>query len=266
MIIDCHTHAFPDDLAPRAIESLSQCSNISPFTDGTLAGLRDSMRKAGIDKSIVAPIATKPAQVAGINVWAAVIKRRNRKLISLGTLHPNQDDWMPDINQLIRDGIPGIKLHPEYQSFFVDSPEVIPMYRAIADAGLFVLFHAGIDIGLPPPVHCTPDRLARVLDAVPHLKVIAGHMGGYKYWGDVERYLAGRELYFDTAYCFNDMGADRLTALIKSHGVEQILFGTDSPWTDQSVEIAHIRSLPLTPSEIDAILGGNAARLLRLSR
>ncbi len=262
MTIDIHTHAFPDEIAPRAIEALSKCSGVAPNTDGTLAGLADSMRRAGIDKSVVAPIATKPAQVASINRWSAESNRGHDDIICLGTLHPDQDDWRPDIEGLVGDGIPGIKLHPDYQLFFVDDARVIPMYRALADAGLFLLFHAGVDIGLPPPVHCTPDRLARVLDAIPDLTVIAAHMGGYKCWDDVERYLAGRDLFFDTCYTFADLGADRMTALIKAHGPERVLFGTDSPWTDQAAELANIRSLELDPTEIDAILGGNAQRLL----
>lgn len=263
MIIDFHTHAFPDEIAPRAMEALSKCSGVAPHTDGTLGGLSDSMRKAGICKSVVAPIATKPAQVASITRWAAEMNRQHDNVVCLGSLHPDQDDWRPDIEQLVAAGIPGVKFHPDYQLFFVDEARVTPMYCSIADAGLFVLFHAGVDIGLPPPVHCTPDRLARVLDAVPDLAIIAAHMGGYKCWDDVERYLAGRDLFFDTCYTFADLGMQRMTALIKAHGPERVLFGTDSPWTDQAAEVANIRALPLDPVEIDAILGGNAQRLLR---
>jgi predicted TIM-barrel fold metal-dependent hydrolase len=126
-----------------------------------------------------------------------------------------------------------------------------------------LLFHAGVDIGLPPPVHCPPERLSRVLDAAPNLTVIAGHMGGYQCWDDVHKHLAGRDLYFDTSYSLADMGAEGMAALIRAHGADKILFGTDSPWTDQEPEIAGIRTLPLEKSETDAILGGNALRLLK---
>jgi predicted TIM-barrel fold metal-dependent hydrolase len=57
-----------------------------------------------------------------------------------------------------------------------------------------------------------------------------------------------------------------MTALIKSHGADKILFGTDSPWTDQAEEIASIRALPLEYNEIDAILGKNASILLQLTK
>lgn len=262
-IIDIHTHIFPDELAPRAMAVLSDNCKSLPLLDGTCAGLLASMDKAGVDKSAIMPIATKPSHVRSINKWAADISRKHNKLISFGTLHPAQDDWRDEIGQLVADGIPGVKLHPDYQNFFVDDSDLVPIYKALADAGLILLFHAGVDIGLPPPVHCTPGRLARVLDSVPELKIIAAHMGGYDRWDDVKKYLAGRDLYFDTSYSLTDLGADKMAELIKAHGVDKVLFGTDSPWTGQAAEIAGIRALPLANDEINAILGGNAARLLR---
>lgn len=262
MIIDIHTHAFPDELAPRALEVLTANCDVQPTTDGTCAGLRESMRRAGIDKSAIMPIATKPAQVRGINRWAAGINQANDGLICFGSLHPMQEDLREEIDRLVADGVPGVKFHADYQEFFVDEPSLTPMYRALADARLIVLFHAGVDIGLPPPVHCTPDRLARVLDAAPDMTVIAAHMGGYMCWEDVERYLVGRQLYFDTSYSLADLGADRMTALMNAHGADKVLFGTDAPWTDQLAEVEGIRALGLSDEEVAAVLGGNAERVL----
>lgn len=262
MIIDIHTHTFPDELAARAIEVLYNNCGVSPVLDGTNAGLVTSMKSAGVDKSAIMPIATKPSQVRSINSWAAMVNSQYKDLICFGTLHPKQDDWFREIAQLRADGIKGIKLHPDYQEFFVDEPELFPMYQALADAGLILLFHAGIDIGLPPPVHCTPERLARVLDAVPDLTIIAAHMGGYQCWDEAERYLVGRDLYLDTSYTIADLGPKRMTAMIKAHGPSRILFGTDSPWTDQAAEIAAIRALNLTEDQIADVLGDNAAHLL----
>ncbi len=262
MIIDMHAHAFPDALAARALEALTQNCDVHPFTDGTCAGLQASMRIAGINKSAIMPIATKPAQVRSINSWALEVSQQYEDLICFGTLHPRQTDWQAEIDRLVADGIPGIKLHPDYQEFFVDDLDVLPMYTALADAGLILLFHAGVDIGLPSPVHCTPERLSRVLNEVPSLTVIAAHMGGYSHWDDVERYLLGRELYFDTSYSHTDLGSERMVALMRGHGIHRILFATDSPWTDQRAEVAGIRALPLTDDEITMVLSSNAVRVL----
>ncbi len=262
MIIDMHTHAFPDALAERAVRSLAATAQVEPHSDGTCAALRASMRRAGIGLSVIAPIATKPSQARAINAWAAAVNRQYDDLICFGSIHPAQDDWAAEIARMLADGLRGVKFHGDYQDFFADEPRMLPIYRALADAGLIVLFHAGVDIGLPPPVHCTPERLARVLDQVPQMTAIASHMGGYAQWHDVERWLLGRELFFDTSYAQADMGAEYMTALIEAHDPARVLFGTDSPWTDQAAEVAAFRELPLTEVAQAAVLGDNAARLL----
>jgi predicted TIM-barrel fold metal-dependent hydrolase len=263
MIIDFHTHAFTDELAPRALEILSERSGIQPYTNGTCSGLLESMDRAGIDASVIAPIATKPSQVRNINKWAVQVSAEYEgRLICFGTLHPEQKDWRDEIHRLLEDGIVGIKLHPDYQGFYVDDPQMFPMYQEIAYAKLVLLLHSGVDIGLPPPVHCTPDRLARVLSSFPELTIVAAHMGGYKYWDEVERHLVGRNVYFDTSYSLDYLGAERMVSLIRAHGVDRILFATDSPWASQTKEVNGIRGLPLTEAETAAILGGNALHLL----
>ncbi len=263
MIIDFHTHTFPDELAQRAITALSQRAGVPALTDGTNDGLRASMQRAGITYAVIAPIATRPAQVRAINSWAAAVTARHPELVCLGTLHPALADWQEEIDRLHAAGLPGVKMHHDYQECFVDDPALLPRYRALADAGLLLLVHAGVDIGLPPPVHCPPERLARVLDAVPGLTLIAAHMGGYAQWEAVEEHLVGRELYFDTSYSRADLGTERMTALIRAHGATRVLFATDSPWTEQQAEVAGLRALPLAEDEKQAILGGNAERLLR---
>ncbi|MBN1422128.1 MAG: amidohydrolase, partial [Planctomycetes bacterium] len=76
MIIDAHTHAFPDPLAARALESLSaNAGGIRPFHDGTVAGLIRSMDAAGVDRSVLCPIATRPDQQEGILRWVLAAPR-----------------------------------------------------------------------------------------------------------------------------------------------------------------------------------------------
>ena len=75
MVIDFHTHAFPDKLAPRAISVLAQKSGLYPFHDGSTSGSLGLMDKSGIDKSVVLSIATKPTQEHSINAFVAEISK-----------------------------------------------------------------------------------------------------------------------------------------------------------------------------------------------
>ena len=263
MIIDFHTHTFPDSLAARAIAQLSERGQVTPATDGTNTGLLASMQRAGVNYSVVMPIATRAKQVKSINDWALEVNRI-AGLRAFGTLHPGQPEveWQAEIDRLREGGVLGVKMHPDYQEFYVDDPAIVPLCRALADAGLLLLLHAGIDIGYPEPVHCPPPRLARLLDALPDLRIIAAHMGGYRQWDEVEVYLLGRDLYLDTCYSQEELGDERMTSLMRAHGIKRILFGTDSPWIDQTAAVAGIQTLPLTAEEQHAVLGDNARCLL----
>lgn len=262
MVLDIHAHCFPDQLALKAVPILAERAGIKAYADGTVDGLKKSMHHAGIDVSVLQPIATRPEHTAGVNRWAVEVQTVN--IISFGTIHPDFPDWKEEIEWLAGAGVKGVKFHPDYQNFFVDEARLFPVYEALAESGFIMLFHAGTDIGLPDPCHCTPLGLKKVADAFPGAKIIAAHMGGYQHWENVEKYLAGREIYLDTSYSFNDLGPEGMENMIKAHGVEKILFGTDTPWTDPSAEIAKINSLNLSRREIDGILYHNAKSLLCL--
>lgn len=263
MIIDIHTHCFPDNLAPRAISTLANKANIQPYTDGTINGLKKSMKTAGINISFIQPIATKPEQTTGINKWA--IESQDENIRFFGTLHPDFPYWKDEIKVLAQAGIKGIKFHPDYQNFFVDEPRLFKIYEKIFEAGLIILFHAGIDIGLPKPYHCTPQKLKKVLDSFPGAKIIAAHMGGYLYWKEVEKQLVGRDIYFDTSYSLTDLGAQTMAKIIKEHGTNKIIFGTDSPWGEQAKEIQMLKALELSHEELQMVLSDNAQKLLGLT-
>ena len=263
MIIDFHTHCFTDNVAKSAIPVLEAEGNVKALHDGTLGGLRACMARCGIDISVIQPVATKPSQVGTINDWAR--QNRSDDLLFFGAVHPDDPDFLGTARQLKEDGFPGVKLHPDYQNFITDEDRMMPLYETLAELGLIVLFHAGVDIGLYNLVHCTPLMIRRVMDTVPDLTIVAAHMGSHALWHDVEELLLGRDLYIDTSYSWYQLGEAGMMRMIQKHGADRVLFGTDSPWTCAEAEAMRIRSLPLPDVDIDAILYRNAQRLLGLS-
>jgi len=266
-LIDFHTHAFPDAIAPRAIKTLAdrmerlQGYRFCTFADGTVGGLLQLMDEEGVDASVLCPISTKPSQTAGANRFAKSIE--SERIWPLGTVHPAQADWEAALEGVRALGMPGIKLHPESQEFYVNSPESIRIMRKCAALGLIILFHVGEDAGYPPPVHCTPERLRRAIDASPDTVVIAAHMGGFRMWDDAPKYLADTGAYFDTAYVQHDMPADVCLDLIRLFGAERVLFGSDSPWSRPRTEsFAFLEKLGLSDEELRLIAHENALRLL----
>ncbi len=262
-IIDFHVHCFTDELAARAVTSLSEASSLPPRSDGTVAGIKASMKKAGISRSVILNIATKPQQTRKITQWALSVQ--DEKVIAFGSIHPEYDEWKDELCRLRDSGVKGIKFHPEYQSFYVDDPKMFPIYEKAAELGLIMVFHAGMDYGFKGPYHCLPDRMKIIARAFPEAKIVAAHMGGFKYWEDVENYLAGEPLYFDTSFSLHEMSRECFLRIASKHGYDRLLFATDSPWGDQLEEVERIRSMGLSDAETEAVLGGNAAKLLGLT-
>ncbi len=262
MVIDFHVHCFPDELAPRAVRALAERCGVPPRLDGTLEDIRRSMKRANIDNSVLLSIATKPLQTEKVNTWSASVNGNG--IIAFGSIHPDYEKWKEELMRIKSLGIRGIKFHPDYQLFYVDEERMFPIYELAAELGLIIIFHAGVDIGLPEPYHCTPDRLLKVIKAFPGVKVVAAHMGGFSYWDGVEKLLVGQDIYIDTSYSLGVMDDEQAKRIITNHDYRKILFATDSPWTDQEEEILKLKKLNLGTEIEDAVLGLNAVKLLEM--
>ncbi len=265
MIVDFHTHIFPDKIAARSIEALSVVSGVKAATDGTLNGLLASMDKSGVDLSVIMPVVTKPSQFESVNTFAAKVSEQYAgRLLSFGGIHPDSEDYKTELNRIKELGLPGIKLHPDYQGVMIDDVRYMNIIEYADALGLIILVHAGIDIGLPQPVHCPPDKARKVLDTIKPQKLVLAHMGGWKQWDEVYEYLAGEQVYLDTAFSFDYMTLNMFMKLWEKHDKDKILFATDSPWSNASRDMQALNALPLTALEKEAIFSGNAKKLLEM--
>jgi len=264
MIIDFHTHVFPDELAPRAIHELT--ANIdyiyTPVHDGTLAGLVRNMDDWHIDISVVQPVITRQSQFQKINEWAAGVQ--SDKVICFGGIFPDGDHYKQDIDYIVSLGLKGLKFHPEYQRFSVDEERMFEIYDYALSRDLILLFHAGYDPGFPAPFKSSPKQFLHVVQAMGGGVIIAAHLGGHAQWDDVEEYLAGSGIYLDTSMGFDYYPEDQFLRILKKHGPDKILFASDAPWSNAGSEAEHVRSLPISEGAVSSILSGNAKRILKL--
>lgn len=270
MIIDFHTHIFPDKIAEKTLKILSDNTlrtegvRAVPETNGTVDGLKKSMSENKIDYSVVMPIATTVTQSNTINNFAASINGKDN-IFSFGSVHPMQENAEKELCRIKSLGLRGIKLHPEYQGVYVDSCECVRVIEKCMELGLLVIFHAGRDIGIQPPVHCEPKRLRRLIDMTGADNIIAAHLGGWRMWDDVEKYLVGQKLYFDTSYSLQEIPTEQLLRIVKNHGADKILYGSDSPWQKQDFCRNIIEELPIADDEKKQIFYENGAKLIGLS-
>ncbi len=262
MLIDFHTHCFPDKIAKRAIEKLSFLSGgLTPYTDGTVSGLKSLMAQQGVDKAVVLGIATNAHQQSSVNDFAASINGGN--IISFGSVFPDSEDALDELERIKELGLKGVKLHPDYQGFSVDDPKMKPIYKKISELGLITVFHAGFDYGFPPPYGATPDKMARALEWFSS-PVIAAHWGGLDCGADVLKYLCGRDIYFDTSFGYGTIPKYFVEKIIETHGTDKILFGTDTPWHTAEMELKLLGTLSLSEEDREKITHKNAEKLLGL--
>lgn len=266
MIIDFHTHAFPDTLAPKAIPKLAESAGITPFHDGTVNGLIGLMDSCGIDKSVVLSIATKPTQENAVNSFAISLLD-NPRVIPFGSVYPGSETWLLQLERLKEAGIKGIKLHPEYQSFDIDCDDAIEIYKQCARLSLIVQFHSGRDEAYTTPIHTGAERINKICSLCPETTFIAAHFGGYDTWHEIAQKLEYHDnLYLDssmTQTCQKIDVADAMCILEKI-GTDHVLLGSDSPWEKPCDSVNAIKELDLSTEQKEQILHKNAERLLGL--
>lgn len=263
MIIDFHSHIFPEKIVDKALSALSHCTgDLEPVIRATAASMLEYMDKSGVEKSVILNIATNERQQQAVNDFALSIN--SEKLISFGSVYPLAQSAQYELERIAALGLKGIKLHPDYQGFFVDDERALKIYEKAAKLGLITVFHAGMDTGLFEPVHCPPQRLKAALPAFGGGAVVAAHFGGYGQWYEVEEHLVGTNIYFDTSYAYGRMPKGQAERIIISHGAEKILFGSDMPWSGQIQELKFLRSLDIPEESKQSIECKNAERLLGL--
>lgn len=269
MIIDFHTHIFPPKIAAAALEKLKGFSHIEPDTDGTLPSLRATMKKNKIDMSVVLPVVTGPKQFDSINRFAVTVNSEP-DFFAFGGIHPDCENIEEKVKFIKSLGLCGIKIHPDYQGVYIDDDRYAEILRCCIQNDLYLITHSGYDCMSPNDIHCTPQRILNLLSKVygnqkpSKIHLILAHCGANMLWDETETLLCGIPAYFDLAFMIRKIPDEKLISIIRRHGVERILFASDSPWSDPGKDIAHLCSLPLTEQEKKKILGENAALLLHI--
>ena len=282
MIIDMHTHTFPEKLAAGTLDKLSHMSHTVPFSDGTTDGLLAKAGEAGIDLSVVLPVATAARQTAHINDASARLNEAcaGRGIFSFGCMHPDVPDYQAELSRVASLGLKGIKVHPVYQDADLDDLRYLRIFARAAELNLIVVTHAGLDVGYPGVVRCSPQMARRVVREIGDFAFVLAHMGGWNNWEEVPEALADTGVFLDTAFSTERMtplpdhrphpwdlqmlDEEGFLRIFRAFGADRLLFGTDSPWSPQKESLAFIEGLPLLREEKDKILGGNAEKLLGL--
>lgn len=284
MIIDFHTHTFPESISKRVLEKLGKAAGVLPATNGTTSGLAASMKEARITYSVNLPVMTSIEQVSSVNTNLLREKEalEANGILTFGGMHPDYENYRDELCRLVRAGIKGIKLHPAYQRVDLDDIRMKRVIACASELGLITLIHAGIDIGLYDHNYSSVTQILAVIKEVQPEKFVLAHMGNWACWKEVESDLAGASVFLDTAFSIGPLDAypdvparpyshvvledETFLRIARKHGTERILFATDSPWQPQKRYVKRFSEIGLTREEQGQILGENAEKLLGLKK
>lgn len=265
-IIDTHVHFYTCERTAADVKYLEGAGCILPGVEGAIEGLKKHMKLDGIDISVNAPSALSPQQAIETNRVMIKYNEAQKEVICLGTMHPGMEDAKAEAEYLSTHGIKGVKMHPQVQGFYPDDESMKKIYKACDDEGLYMLFHSGA--GSEPvfdydTIKSAPKRFSGVIDSFPSLKLVLAHLGGLNMWDEAREYIIGKNLYLDTAYC-TIMPDEEIKNIIKHHGADKILFGSDFPWIKQKdIKTILERCVP-DEAKRELIFYKNAKKLLGL--
>jgi hypothetical protein len=278
-MIDFHTHPVmikelveSDATLARAVHEVFGFH----FPSQPLALFLREMDEAGVASAVLLPIDCTTAHGCRIvsNEQIAELAAKTPRFIGFASVDPNQPDAPRQLERAIRSlGLAGIKLDPALQRFDVASPEhAYPIYETCASLGIPLLIHCGMSwapSGLSRLAH--PLLLEEVVQTFPQVNFILAHLAWP--WVQEATMLAVKypNVYLDTAVLYSGTPGDALRhSLANQIGLnvvertlfDKLVFGSNYPRVDIRRSVRGVQALGLSAATEQAILHGNAQRLL----
>jgi hypothetical protein len=278
VIVDFHAHVFSDDMRANRgafIERDSWFGTLYENPQHRLASAEDvvsSMEAAGVDRTVVMGF---PWRDGGLcrehnSYIIDAVERFPDKLIGFACVQPLDAGDAKELDRCLSAGLSGLgELGPDGQRFDITDRWVLEAsVEVLLHHDRPLLTHASEPIGheYPGQGKTFPWQLLKLAQNFPDLKLVLAHWGGglpfYELMPEVRDAL--RNVYYDSAassFLYDPAVFLVVASLI---GSERIVWGTDYPLLSQAKFLARVRACKLTEEAEQAILGGNAARLLRL--
>ncbi len=252
-IIDTHAHIFPQKIADKAVNSISEFYKTPMKHHGYAESLIKSGDKIGVEKYLVFSTATKKEQVESINDFIISQLDEYPQFIGLGTMFLGYESFKEELLKLKNKGIKGIKLHPDFQKFNFDDEGLFPVYDLLSELNMFVLTHAG-DYRYG---YSHPERISKIAKKFPKLNIIAAHFGGWSQWDIAFKELVLPNVYFDTSSTMGFAGLETAKKAFKIYDNSHIFFASDFPMWDHKSEFENLQKLNINEDVLEYVLGKN---------
>jgi hypothetical protein len=274
MVIDFHTHIFPPEVIKRREDYMDDPCFAMLYSSpkAKLASADDlisAMDEAGVEMAVVCGISwIRDDYCIECNRYILEsVARYPERLIGFVSLPlSNPQIAMRELEVCRGNGARGVGELRVDEQHFDQQEDLAPVFEAMRDAGLILLLHSSEPVGhsYAGKGLATPDVLYSFIARYPGLKIVCAHWGGglpfYNLMPEVRKVLAST--YFDTAASPFLYHPDIYRAAVLLVGAERLLFGTDYPLLGYRRTLSEVTSLDLPVEVKEAILAGNAKKLL----
>ena len=231
-----------------------------------------SMEDAGVDRTVVFGF---PWRDGGLcrehnNYLIEAVRKYPDKLIGFACVQPLDAGDAKELDRCLSAGLSGLgELGPDGQGFDIEDKWALEAsVEVLLQYGRPLLTHSSEPMGhdYPGKGKTHPWRLLKMAQNFPDLPIVLAHWGGglpfYELMPEVRESL--KNVYYDTAASTYLYNFEVFPAAARIVGADRILWGTDYPLLSQAKFLKRVRASGLSEDELAAVLGGNAARLLKL--
>lgn len=258
-LIDFHTHIYPEAIADKATQAVRDFYEMDKGgVHGTADFLLKQGKAAGVTDFVVLPVALKPNHVRHINQTIIDAVAEHSEFYGFGTVHAAMEDLEGELEFIEKNGLLGIKIHPDTQLFNIDDPRLFPMYEYI-QGKMPIMMHTGD----PRYDYSHPRRLLNVLEQFPRLEVIGAHFGGWGIQDTAYDLLKNTNCWVDLSSSRQFMSKADFMRYIDLYGADRVLYGSDFPLWDPKEEAEYFLHLPLKDEDREKIAWRNAQRILK---
>jgi predicted TIM-barrel fold metal-dependent hydrolase len=143
LIIDFHTHIYPEGVAAKILPAAKKKLNVEVPGTGSPQDLRRYMKASDITESVILPLAKGKDGAFALNDW--ILSASGEGLVPFGAVHPFMENLEEELDRLVLKGVRGVKMMPLLQEVFPDDPRCERFYEALIVRKMILLTHADRD-------------------------------------------------------------------------------------------------------------------------
>lgn len=265
-VIDAHVHVFPDAVF-SALWKWFDTYAWSVRYRMSARELVDFLLERAVAHVVALQYAHKPGIADELNRFMTDLCRADPgRVTGLAAVFPGEQNAAGILDRAFEAGLAGVKLHAHVQCFDINSRSMDEIYRACSDAQKPLVIHAGREpkssaYSCDPHEMCGVDKIRRVIDAYPGLRLCVPHLGADEFEAYAELIESCDNLWLDTAMAVTDYLPMENPVALSEMRADRVMYGSDFPnipyaWDRELKELA---SLGFSGERLEKLLWKNAS-------